>query len=108
MKTFLCLVALFASSSAFAGSFTLVDNITQETFTCTSGGDGGGNEEGADCVERVQTVCSKDFSSGCYKSATASCKDKSRGFGRCVESTYAACKKEFASGCYKSAVANCN
>jgi hypothetical protein len=106
MKTLLCLLALVSSSTAFAGSFTLVDNITQETYTCTSGG-GSGGDEGADCIERVQKVCSKEFSSGCYKSAANNCKDKSRSFGRCVEATYNACSKEFASGCFKSAVANC-
>lgn len=107
MKTLLCLLALISSSSAFAGSFTLVDNATQESYTCTSGGDGGGGDDGFDCIERVQKVCSKEFSSGCYESAKNACKDKSRRYGRCVESTYTACSKEFTSGCYESAKKNC-
>lgn len=105
MRSLICLLALL-SSSAFAGSFTLVDNVTQETYTCTSGGDNG-DDDGFDCIERVQKVCSKEFTSGCYESAKNACNGKSRRFGRCVESTYNACSKEFTSGCYESAKKNC-
>jgi hypothetical protein len=109
MKTLLCLLALLTSSTAFAGSFTLVDNVTQETYTCSSGGDNGGGDDGFDCIERVQAVCKKDITSGngCYENAKAACKDKSRRFGRCVESTYSACRKEFSYGCYENAKSSC-
>lgn len=107
MKLLALSVLLFASVAS-AKSFTLVDNVTRETYTCTSGGSSGDSEdEGADCIARLQAVCSKEYTSGCFNSAKQKCEGKTRRYAKCVETTYDACRKEYTSGCYNSAADTC-
>lgn len=96
------------STKSDNGSFTLVDNINNKTYTCTpSNGQPPGNPRGESCVTRVMRACKVEYSSGCYESATNLCKGKSPKYGGCVEDTFNACHQEFSSGCYDSARGQC-
>jgi hypothetical protein len=105
----LTLSMLCAAPYAEAGSFTLVDNATKLTYTCTPGhhSDHPSDDGSTDCVPRLQAVCVIEFGSGCFNSAVNSCKGKSRQYARCVEKTFESCRKEYGSGCYDSARNNC-
>lgn len=115
-------LVLILSSSTFlrlnvtyAGSFTLVDDITKETYVCSSGG---GIPNFADCLARVQKVCESSnwysASSGlCYSDAGENCTTKSAGFANCVESAYSSCVSSgwYSTGnglCYHDAREKCN
>ncbi len=79
---------------------------------CSSQGGGGGPGHGpgggqGQCVSLVQEACSKEYSSGCYNSATNLCKGADRHYGQCVNRVMHTCKKEYGSGCFNSVTNLC-
>lgn len=111
IKLFGIVVILFGMNSAFADSFTLVDDLTNEVYSCTLAGSSGA----VDCVPRVLEVCTtakgKAYSSSCYNIAIESCGKKTGGYASCVEATYPACisakGSAYSSSCFNSVTESC-
>lgn len=108
----LTLFALSLSAQA-APSFTLVDNVTGQSFTCGEGTGGGDPINPISCIREVTELCRKytgRYYNDCYSEAKQDCGGAARHYPECVKDSTEACRQytgRYYNDCYHESRKTC-